>query len=138
MEGSVRDRRGGIRGLARLLGEHGEAIEYDLIRLGLRLSWLGTRRLTWRDLYVIVRQSPQDSAIHRATAGADHIWDLHGHLLAGIFDVLSVANWQRAGDENAKRPERLPRPGVVKQVEGETLARGKAVSIEEMNARLGW
>ena len=138
MERRVGYRRGGIRGLARLLGEHGEAVEYDLIRLGLRLSWLGTRRLTWRDLYVIVRQSPQDSALHRAVAGPDHIWDLHGHLLAGIFDVLAVANWQRSGVEHAKKPERLQRPGVTKQVEGETLARGKAVSIEEMNARLGW
>lgn len=87
---------------------------------------------------MIVRQSPQDSAIHRATAGADHIWDLHGHLLAGIFDVLSVANWQRAGDENAKRPDRLPRPGVTKYAEGDLIAHGKAVSVEEMNAQLGW
>ena len=138
MEGRVGYRRGGIRGLSRLLKEHGEAVEYDLIRLGLRLSWLGTRRLTWRDLYVIVRQCPPDSALHRSAAGPDHIWDLHGHLLAGIFDVLSVANWQRGGDEHAKKPERLPRPGITKQVEGETMARGKAVSIEEMNARLGW
>ena len=138
MEGRIRCGRGGIRGLSRLLAEHGEAIEYELIRLGLRLSWLGTRRLTWRDLYVIVRQSPQDSAIHRATAGPDHIWDLHGHLLAVIADVLLVANWQRGGDENAKKPERIPRPGVTKQLDGQLLAQGKAISIEDMNAQLGW
>jgi len=71
--------------------------------------------------------------------GADHAWDLQSHLLAGIFDVLAVANWQRGGDENAKKPERLERPGANKQVDaGETLARGRAVSIEDMNARLGW
>jgi len=83
---------------------------------------VGSERLTWRDLYVIVRQSPPDSALHRSVVGPDHIWDLQGHLLAGIYDVLSVANWQRGGDEHAKKPERLPRPGVTKQVEGETLA----------------
>lgn len=87
---------------------------------------------------MIVKQSPMDSAIHRATAGPDYIWDLQGQLLAGIFDVLAVANWQRGGDENAKRPERLQRPGVTKQLDGQLLAQGKAVSIEDMNAQLGW
>lgn len=56
-----------------------------------------------------------------------------------MFDLLATANWQRGGDEFAKRPDRLPRPGIKSTAEaGETLARGKAVSIEEMNARLGW
>lgn len=88
---------------------------------------------------MIVRQSPPGSAVHRAVAGPDHAWDLHGHLLAGIFDLLAIANWQRGGDEHAKKPDRLPRPGITTPAaEGEVLARGKAVSIEEMNARLGW
>lgn len=86
-----------------------------------------------------MRQSGRGTALFRAVAGTDGDWDLHGHLLAGIFDLLAAANWQRAGDENAKKPERLPRPGATTPVDaGETLARGKAVSIEEMNARLGW
>jgi len=87
---------------------------------------------------VIVRQSPQDSAIHRATAGPDHIWDLHGHLLAVIADVLLVANWQRGGDENAKKPEQIPRPGVTKKLDGQLLAQGKPMSIKDMDALLGW
>jgi hypothetical protein len=106
--------------------------------LGLRRSWLGTEALTWRDLLVIVKQSPTDSAIHRSMAGPDHIWGLQEHLLAGMFDVLTVANWQRGGDENAKKPERLPRPGVTKQIDGQLIAQGKAMSIEDMNAQLGW
>ena len=52
--------------------------------------------------------------------------------------MLTVANWQRGGDENAKKPERLPRPGVTKQLDGQLLAQGKAISIEDMNAQLGW
>lgn len=139
MEGSVRGcGRGGILGLSRLLKEHGEAVEYELIRLGLRLSWLGSEALTWRDLYVIVKQSPTDSAIHRSFAGPDHVWGLQEHLLAAVFDVLAVANWQRGGDENGKKPERLERPGVKKQIDGQTLAQGKAMSIEDMNKQLGW
>lgn len=115
-------------------------MEYDLISLGLRLSWLGTPRLTWRDLYVIIRQAPPGSAVQRAAQSPDEAaWGLQEHLLAGMFDLLATANWQRGGDEFAKRPDRLPRPGIKSTAEaGETLARGKAVSIEEMNARLGW
>ena len=88
---------------------------------------------------MIVKQSPRDSAVHRSVIGEDHVWGLSEQLLAALFDVLAVANWQRGGDANAKKPEPLRRPGVTKQAAGgETLARGKAVSIEEMNARLGW
>lgn len=104
----------------------------------MRLSWLGTKALTWRDLYVIVRHAPRDSAIQRSITGADHPWGLPEQLLAAIFDVLSVANWQRGGDENAKKPERLERPGVSKRAEGQVIAQGKAVSTEEMDALLGW
>jgi hypothetical protein len=105
--------------------------------LGLRRSWLGSEALTWRDLYVIVRQSPRGSAIHLAVS-PDGAWGLPEQLLAAIFDSLAVANWQRGGDENAKKPERLERPGVTKQLDGQLLAQGKAVSIEDMNEHLGW
>lgn len=71
-------------------------------------------------------------------AGPDHIWGLPEQILAAIFDALAVGNWQRAGDENAKRPDQLPRPGVSKRSDGDVMARGKAVTVEEMNARLGW
>lgn len=108
--------------------------------LGLRLRWLGTDRLTWSDLLTVVRQCRRGTALYRAVVGEDVAdWDVHAHIGAGIFDLLAAANWQRAGDESAKRPDRLPRPGEAKQeADGELLARGKAVSIDEMNARLGW
>lgn len=87
---------------------------------------------------MIVKQSPRDSAIYRSIIGPDHEWDLSTHIWAGIFDLLAAANWQRGGDENAKKPERLARPGVKKQIDGQMLAQGKAISVEDMNARLGW
>lgn len=138
MEGRVRCRRGGIRGLCRLLGEHGEALEYDLITLGVRRDCLGTEHLTWRDLYVIVKHLPDTSALRREVLGDGAVWDVKAHLLAGIVDLLAAANWQRGGDEHAKKPERIERPGVTNQPQGETMARGKPVTIEEMNALLGW
>jgi hypothetical protein len=87
---------------------------------------------------VIVKHLPDTSALRREVLGDHAPWDVQAHLLAGIFDVLAVANWQRGGDENAKKPERLERPGVTKQLDGQLLAQGKAVSIEDMNAQLGW
>lgn len=88
---------------------------------------------------MIARQSPRDSAIYLSMSGADAQWGLQEHLLAAIFDSLAVANWQRGGDENATKPERLERPGVKKQVNGlDGDLQGKAVPIEDMNALLGW
>jgi hypothetical protein len=66
------------------------------------------------------------------------MWGLSEQLLAAIFDSLAIANWQRGGDENAKRPERLPRPGVENKPDGQMLVQGKGVSIQEMNRQLGW
>ena len=86
---------------------------------------------------MIVKQSPRDSAVHRSVVGADHEWGLSEQLLAALFDVLAVANWQRGGDGNAKKPEPLNRPGVKKSA-GDVVAQGKAVSTEEMDALLGW
>lgn len=93
----------------------------------------------WGDLLAIVRQSPRGSAISRAKNGEEDTWGVLEHLIAGVIDLLAVGNWQRGGDEHAKRPDPLPRPGVDKRtVGGEQIARGKAVSIEEMNKKLGW
>ena len=87
---------------------------------------------------MIVKQSPRDSAVHRSVGGEDHAWGLSEQLLAALFDVLAVANWQRGGDNNAKKPEPLKRPGVSKQAGGEVMAQGKAVPMDEMNTLLGW
>lgn len=110
-EGVERD-AGGILGLCRLLDEHGEAIEYDLIKLGLRLEWLGTEALSWRDLLVIVRGRDRDSRLSFALDGEAILWSQTDYLLAAVIDVLQEANWQRAGKPNAPRPKRVKRPGV--------------------------
>lgn len=55
---------------------------------------------------------PADAALNREREPDGVVWDLHAHLLAGVFDVLRQANWQRAGDKHATKPKPLPRPGV--------------------------
>jgi hypothetical protein len=132
--GAVDDRSGGIFGLRRLLREHGEAVEYDLIERGLRLWQLGTAELSWRDLWVLVRNVPQSSALGKARDPEGWMWDLPAFLMAGQFDALQGANWQRAGDPKAKRPDPLPRPGVVP---AEVRKPSTPTTIEKLRKRLG-
>lgn len=134
MAGGVWCWPGGIRSLCRLLEENGEAVEYDLIALGLRLDWLGSEALSWRDLWVIVRNSPRGSAVSRAVNGESDTWGMPEQLLAGLFDLLSMANWQRQGDEKADRPEPLPRPGV-KRPDAWT---GTPRTPDEIDQLMGW
>lgn len=102
---------GGIAALAAELAEHGEAIEFDLIALGLRREWLGTPALSWRDLWVILHHLPRDSAYARSRHGEAALWGLTDHLLATLIDAVQDGNWQRAGKKNAPRPKRVKRPG---------------------------
>lgn len=106
--------------------------------LGKDMADLGSRRLSWRDLLIIVKHSPANSAFKRSFAGDDADWTLSNHLLAGVFDLLASANWQRAGDEKVKRPEPLKRPGMSGRVDGDVMARGKPVTTDQMDALLGW
>ncbi|HLS46084.1 MAG TPA: hypothetical protein VK045_11675 [Ornithinicoccus sp.] len=122
---------GGIEGLLRLLDEYGEAVEYDLITLGLRLDDLGTERLNWRDLWVIVNNLPRTSALVRAVAGEDAQWGLLEQLVARAADSLEVANWQRQGKAHAPRPKPIPRPGA----KSETKTFGKdPIPIKDFDA----
>lgn len=120
-------------GLLDLLDEHGEAVEYDLITLGLRLRDLGTPALPWRDLLVIVRQSPRTSAVARSMYVEQSAWGLPEQLLASILDALSAANWQRGGGKGP-RPAPLTRPGV----ESNERRMGRARPLDEVTRWLGW
>jgi hypothetical protein len=84
---------------------------------------------------VIIQKQPRaESALAREQEGDEsHQWNLNEYLLAGIFDVLAAANWQRGGGKGP-RPKQIPRPGVK---ETEVKKRGTtAVSIAELDAFL--
>ena len=102
----------GIAGLHRLISEHGEAVEADLLRLGLDIRDLGGA-LSYRRLRVILENSPRDSAYLRSAGGDYATWSTTDHLLALIKDELAIANWQRC-DPKARVPYPKPqsRPGV--------------------------
>ena len=114
MAGTLGARPGGIFGLCGLIEDHAEAVEYDLIRLGLRLRDVGTAAFTWRDLWAIVSSSPRDSALKRSVRG--HDWGQIEYLLASVVDALAGANWQRGGGRGP-RPKPYPRPGQEPSVQ---------------------
>lgn len=138
MAGRIGNLAGGTRSLLALIEEHSEAVEYELITHGLRLRWLGSEGFNWRDLLVIVRHSPESSALFRAIHGAESsAWDLKAHLLANMADTLNLLWWAKTEDATRKknRPKPIPRPGVeddsTKQIGSGSLP------IEEMKAWLG-
>lgn len=101
--------------------------------MGLRLEDLGTSALSWRDLYVVLRQAPRTSAYARSSLGVDALWGLGEHLAASILDALNLANWQR-GNQGAKspspRPKPTPRPGADS---GDKKFGSGAIPIGEFN-----
>lgn len=127
-----------LMGLLVTVDQYREPIEYDLIRLGLRLRDVGTDAFTWADLFVIVRQAPRDSALVRAL-DEDHEWGLAELLLAEVADGIAVANWHRSGTPTQARkgdfPKPIPRPGH--QPDETTYGKG-ALPIDEMAEWLGW
>lgn len=86
--------------------------------MGRSIHALGTPALPWVDLLTIVRHLPPSSALGRELAAeaeeepGDTAWDLHAHLLAGIWDAVNVLVWLTAGGKRRDRPKPIPRPGA--------------------------
>ncbi|MEG9248005.1 DUF5361 domain-containing protein [Arthrobacter sp. Soc17.1.1.1] len=118
MAGGVRHLAGGTLGLAELIQEGGEALEaleYELIGRGLRLRNVGSRKFNWRDLYVIIRHLPEDSAMHRrlAVIDEDSIWTPEMMVTAEVLDLVAYLVWfqTKDGQSGRNRPKPFPRPG---------------------------
>lgn len=116
MAGGFGDQPPGIFGLLTLVdGEHKEALERDLIDLGLRLRDAGSPGFEWADLRAIVRWAPKSSALYRSMylPDEDSAWGLQEMLLAAIADSLRWLQWAKTKDGARGRnmPEPIPRPG---------------------------
>lgn len=94
------------------------------------MAWLGSSRLTWHDLRVIVNQSPRTSALYRAHGGQ---FSFSEQLQVAAVNVLRLMSWQYSGDSRAPKPELIKLPGVD---DPEPTLIGDVMSIEEMDRRL--
>ncbi|WP_354596070.1 hypothetical protein R1Y80_00710 [Streptomyces sp. JL1001] len=77
----------------------------------------GRRRLTWRELGVLLRQLPARARTRLATGDEDGMWGLAEHLAGLQLDELRVANWQRSNEglkksKQSKPPKPISRPGT--------------------------
>ncbi|APE37664.1 hypothetical protein BOX37_31205 [Nocardia mangyaensis] len=95
-----------------LAEEHAEAVEYDLITVGLRLRHLGTDALTWCNLKAVITCSPSTSALYRVRNLSEHEWHLDRLLLTDVVDFLRWLVWAKSADaqQGRNRPEPIPAP----------------------------
>lgn len=106
----VGQHHGGIQSLLSLIEAQREPLEFDLIRLGLRLRHCPSPEFNWRDLWVICRRLGRDSELYKAlNPGDETSWSVNEYLLASVADSLNLRLWQ-AGGGKGTRPKPIPRP----------------------------
>ena len=121
MERGVGYGPGGVLSLLALIDEHGEALEFDLIALGLRLRDCPSPEFNWRDLFVVCRYLGRDSMLYASmNPDDDTSWSVTDYLLAMVADNTSFRLYQAAGGKG-KKPKPVPRPGDVKRYGGDAL-----------------
>lgn len=106
----------------------------------MRLDWLGTIDLSWRDLLVIVRRSPVSSALSQEVLGDAVAWTVADHLLAQVVDNTNWLVWAKTedGSKGKNRPQRLRRPGDPDVPDEDVQYGSDPLSLEEMQEWLGW
>lgn len=120
-------------GLVAFIDDHSEEVEYDLIHLGLRLRDWPNGGVSWRDLLVIVRQAPLDSAVYRAVSGDEWQRTPVIDFLRQIEHTSRVLAWQQGGGKSHDYPALVPLPW------DEPLdAQPDAMSLEEVFEFMGW
>ena len=79
---------------------------------------LGTDRLTWRRLGVLLTHLPRESSYVQAVGGERARWGDVEHLLAGVIDVVQIGNFytqvlasNRQFKDAPKPPKPFMRPG---------------------------
>lgn len=104
-----------IWGLLTLIGEHGGALEADLLAAGLRLRDCPSEAFSWRDLWVFVTYADVNSHIVAATNPERAGWDKHAMLLATIADDTGWLHWAKtqSAADGGMPPDRIIRPGVL-------------------------
>ena len=118
--------------LVQLAREHSEALEFDLIKLGLRLRDAGSLEFNWRDLWVICRRLGRDSELYKSmNPDDDTSWSVTDYLLAMVADNTAFRLYQAAGGKG-KKPKPVPRPGDVKRYGDDALP------VADMQEWLGW
>lgn len=123
-----------IASLVRLAGDHGMALEADLIAAGLRLRHCPSTDFNWRDLWVFVAHLGPESNIFAKTRPDEAGWTRQAMMMADLIDVANWLAWSKskAAQDGSPPPDRIPRPGV-KPREVRKGSRVKAVPMQRIN-----
>ena len=119
-----------------MLREFRTEIEYELIRLGLRLRDVGAPGFNLRDLYVVAthpaKDGPLGRAMSRKISGEASDWSVSEHLLASAVDALNWLVWSKTEDgaKNRRLPKPIPRPGAS-TASDERRVKGTGMTVEE-------
>lgn len=136
MDQGIGDGSGGIRGLIDLIESHGDALNADLLRVGLRLRWLDDpdQDFTLGDLSDFVQYASPDMAIYRALYPEESGWDITSQLVASVLDFLVMRTWAEGG-KKGRKPKQIPRPGVTDK-ETRTIRSAATKTLDRMDAWL--
>lgn len=129
-DGFRRHGSGGIISLAKIIGEHRGAIEYDLITMtGYQLRDIG-KSLSWSAVNSFLQNERADSALmqelHPEFAGWGSTFKTNT-ILADIFDMLANINSNLVAlgsGKAAKQPKPYPRPVKKKPEDERHFGRG--------------
>lgn len=109
-----------------------------MIKLGLRLDWLGTPILTWRDLKVIIKHLPPDSAVGKDLHPKHWEWmDLRTQLLAGLLNTLAQqVHLKYGGRRRFEPPVKVPGRMITRDQSAPRHRKVKGTTITELDTWL--
>ena len=97
-----------------LIDHHRDALEYELILLGLRLRWLGGPLLSWHDVWLIAANAPTGSRL-ASLLDQRNAWTPTDWWLRSIEYSLRWLVWSKTkdGQKNRGKPKPTPAPGDI-------------------------
>lgn len=99
---------------------------------------LGTARLPYRRLRVLLAHLPREAAYVQAVLGESASWGQTEHLLATVADVLVRLNHNFVQSRSTTRipdPKPFPRPGQAPVDDGKRRLGGEPMSIRDFERR---
>lgn len=138
MAGGREDHGGGIVGLLDLIEEHGTALEYDLIALGLRLRYCPSEGFDWRDLKVVVSQADDKTKLWQSQNPKFAGWTVTDRLLAIIANGIRWLVWAKTkdGSKNRNRPKPIG-PDMAEDKKVRPGLKVKAGALSKVKQMLG-
>jgi hypothetical protein len=116
--------------LTKELKYFGEAINYDLLQLGVSTRLIPSV-VSWYDLKCLLFHSPPSSAYCRAKFKELVAWSDTEHLLAVIVDQLNILICKGT---KTRSPKKIKRPGVENQTQGRSRYGRGAILAKDFNA----